>query len=240
ENALIVSDFHGFWSHAEPVKGSRYLVMAAGGSNDVAVLMQESAITGLVDAAVAVDVKAAVAAEKQFAGALRPQVDPAARRDAALGLLKLTYEKRSGYGGCYGRYLWARVAPVYAVDEAALLPAVLETVQARDANRDLREALIYGVYDEIVSLGPTPQRSLGLIRPLLGLAPQPEAAPMMDRLLQVPIWNLLYRPGVAPPSPATVIPDAAARAEIAAVVSRYKSERARRIARWLTPEEPPQ
>ena len=238
ENALTVSDFHGFWSHALPVKGARYLVMAEGAGNDPALLMQEASIKALVDAGLATDVKAAIVAEHQFGAALLPQADPVGRRVAALGLLKLAQEKRSAYGGLFGRYLWARIAPVYALNEGVLTSPTLEIVQAKDATRDLREALIYGLYDETLSLGTTPERTLGLLRPRVGLTLQPEAVPLLDRLLQVPIYNLVFQPGMAPVSPASVMPDAASRVAAAAVVARYKSERARRVAQWLAGEAP--
>src|SRR5262245_15832767 len=57
ENALVVSEYHGFWSHADVVVGGRYLVVAAGDGDDPAALMQEPDIKALLDAALAADVE---------------------------------------------------------------------------------------------------------------------------------------------------------------------------------------
>ncbi|HMC10394.1 MAG TPA: hypothetical protein VKH44_03855 [Pirellulaceae bacterium] len=238
EDKFTVSDFHGFWSHTELKTGTKYLVLAEGQSEDLAVLMQEPAIKAVLDGALASDVKAATAAEQQFGPSLTGN-DAARRRDAALQMLALAKEQRAKLHGLFGRYLWARVGPVYRDALDALLPPALEIVQARDATLQLREALIYGLYDTFLSIAPMPPKSLELLRPLLGLLTQPEAAPLGDRLIQVPIYNLIFRPGKTPPSAASVLPDPAARTRILDALGTHKSAKAAEVRSWLAGEPQP-
>ena len=239
EDELTVSDYHGFWSHTELKAGSKYLVLAEGDSDNIAVLMQEPAIKAVLDGALAADVKAAAAAEEKFGAILHGGNQAGSRRDAALQMLALASEKRGELRGLFGRYLWARIAPVYRESFDALLPPALQIVQARDATAQLREALIYGLYDLFLSVAPTPPKSFELLRPLLGLVPQAEAAPLADRLIQVPIYNLIFRPGMTPPAPATVLPDAAARARILGALGTFKSQKSKQVRSWLAGEAQP-
>jgi hypothetical protein len=229
ENALMTSDYHGFWSHEEPKQGARYLVIAQGTGDAPAALLQEPAIRALLDAALAADVEAARAAEAKLGHA----PSDAARRKGARDLLDLARDQRSARRGLFGRYIWARVAPIYPGAEDTLLPAALAALQPKDATIELRDALIYGLYDAVLALGPTPERAVKLARPLLGLLLQPEAAPLLDRMLQVPIYNLVFRPGAAPLPVATVVPDPADRARMKAIADGFRSQRAHEIRDWL-------
>jgi hypothetical protein len=233
ESALVVSDYHGFWSHNEPRLVSRYLVISGGAGRNPVVLMEEPNITALLDGSLAADVHAAIEAEQQFGATGGPQADAPRLRQRALALLQFAFDHRRNARGLFGRYVWARVAPLYSGDENALRTSALAIVEVPDATLELRDAVIDGLYRAVLSLGPTPERSAMLLRPLLGLTLQAEAAPLMDRLLQGPIYNLVFRPTGPHLRAAEVVPDAAERARMATKVAGYRPQRARDIRLWL-------
>jgi hypothetical protein len=229
ENALDESDYRGFWSHGETKPGERYLVMAKRpDSKDPAVIMQEPSIQSLSPVALVADVKAALAAEQQFGPAFN---DPVA-------LLTALHEKRAGTRGSFARYVWARVAPKFAANEDAVRGAALWVIRAKDAHVEIRESLVGSLFEATLALDPTPERTLALLKPYLALLRQPDAAPLHDRLVQVPIHNLIFREGQAPPAVEAVVPDAAARAAMQATVSRFNSDRAKAVAAWLAGKNP--
>ncbi len=233
EDALTVSDFHGFWSHQELQKGSRYLVLSNGTTDNVAVHMKEPAITAMLAAEAASDVKLALAAEQRFQPALRPTEPLTRQQSAAVDLLKFAKEKCETSAGLFGRYVWSRVAPIYPSAEPSLLPLTLNLVEARNATVELREALLYGLYNEVGELTPLRERNIQLIRALLGLMLQPEAAALQDRLLQVPLYNLICGEGSNVPPAATVVPDASQRTRLKQAIAGFSSERAQEIGAWL-------
>lgn len=233
EDALTVSDFHGFWSHMEPEKGSRYLVLSKATNDNVAMLMQEPAIAGLSDTALSADVKLALTAEQRFAPALRPSQTPAQRQAAAVELLKFTSEKRADCRALFARYMWERVAPIYPDAENPIFTTMLSLIEAKDAKVELREALLYGIYDEVSKHPVTEEHRLQLVRSFLHLMLQPEAAPLHDRLLQVPLHDLLFEDGNKTLSAATVFPDVAERSKLKHAVDGFHSQKAKEIGSWL-------
>jgi hypothetical protein len=129
--------------------------------------------------------------------------------------------------------VWARLAPIFPLAEDDFIKLIFEIAQSDDATIELREALVSGLYDEVMSLGPTPQRSQTVLRPLFRLVLQPKAAPLFDRLLQVPIYSLLFRPGVPPSSAQIIIPDANDRERVKGVIAGFTPPRAKEILAWL-------
>jgi hypothetical protein len=236
ESALMVSDYHGFWSHTDVEKGASYLVAADGGGGGLQELLREPSIQALYPAALAADVRLAITAERQFGSTLRSAAGGGDRLTAARGLLKFTHERRTAVHELFSQYMWVRISPVYRVAEESIEPAVLEMIETSDSAIPLREALVYGAYDEVLSLGPTPPRSGRLLRALLELLLQPQASAMFDRMLQAPIYNLAFQPG-RPPLPAgDVITSAADRNRMAAVAAGLPSARAKAVAAWLAGE----
>jgi hypothetical protein len=97
----------------------------------------------------------------------------------------------------------------------------------------MRESLLYALYEEILMLELTPERSITVISSLFGLLLQPEAAPLFDRLIQVPIYNLLFRPETPPQSVLDIIPDASDREQMGEIIAGFTSPRAKEILTWL-------
>lgn len=233
ENALTVSDYHGFWSHNEPRQGQHYLVVSNGSGEDPAPLLEEPAIQDLADARLANDVRLADAAEERWGSALRPETPAHQRRRAAAELLQYAYENRAAAQRLFAGYVWARVRHVYATAPEALSTQVFAIVSAADASIPLRQALINGSYEELIARRPAPEDVRKMLRVLLGLLQQKEAAPLFDRLLQSQIYNLLFQFGGAEARPADVVPDAADRAHMIAVIGRFTSQRAGEVRKWL-------
>jgi len=233
EGDLFVSDYHGFWSHTELESGAHYLVLARGTGDDPTTIMQEPAIQSLMDASAALDVKGAINAERRFGSKIHAEDDQARRCALGQQLLRVAYDERGARRGLFGRYVWARIKPIFPSAEDDFIQAVFEVVRADDTTIELREALVYGLYEEVLSLGPTPQRSLNFLRPLFALLLQPKAAPLFDRLLQVPIYNLLFRPGAVPAAAETIIPNANDRKQVRGVIAEFSSSRAQEVLAWL-------
>ena len=231
ENALTVSDYHGFWSHTEVEQGKRYLVASKGTARDLPALLQEPAIQALFDAALESDVKLVMTAEQRFGATIRGSAN-GRRVTAAQGLLKFAQENRTTERQLFSQYLWDRVSPAFHEAEEMVEPAVVALINAPDASIPLREALIYGVYDAVLSPEPSPAQ-VRFLRTLLELLLQPQASVMFDRMLQAPIYNLALPPERSPAVASDVIANAADRAKMAAVAARYPSGHAKAVAAWL-------
>jgi hypothetical protein len=230
ESALETSDYHGFWSHQEIQKGERYLVLASGPAS-APTLLREPAIQALHPEALVADVRAAMSAEHGLEDARRRSAAPA---EALRKLLDQTYAERARLRGLYGRYAWARTEPSYAGVENELFPEIVKVVSARDATVELRQALIEGLYQFVSATDPSEERALRLARPLLGLLLQPEAAPLVERLAQVEIYNLVFHGGSALAPAHAVVADPAERAAMRSALAVYPSERASQISSWLS------
>jgi hypothetical protein len=238
ENASAISDYHGFWSHIDIEKGTKWLVISRGEGSDPASLMREPAIMAIMDASYAVDVAGAITAEERFGASFKPGADFPQRRMAAVGLLRLARDKESEYRGLFGRYVWARCAPIYAEVEKAISVSALQVIAAKEANPELRQAFIAGMYDQVLSLGPTRDRRIELGGALLRLLEQPEAATLVDWLAQVPIYNLVLGPEAPVMEPTQFVSDPAARGRIAHVLAGLHSQRAKQLQAWLESKNP--
>lgn len=233
EPGMMVSDFHGFWSHQTPVAGASHLLVAQGASSDLAQLVQEPAISALVDPGLAADADGATALDRQYAAALQPGLPPAGRAAAGVQLLRQVNDHRSRCHGLLGRYVLARIEPLFALNEQAFTNALLFIALQSDTDPSLRESLVYGAYAEMLQLGLTAERRRLLLRPLFELLLVPTAAPMIDRLLQVPIHNLLFEPEPAPLRVDEVLADASLRARLETVIGGQTGEKARKVGAWV-------
>ena len=230
ENALTVSDYHGFWSHAEIEQGRKYLVASNARNGDLPALLKEPSIKSLLNAALEQDVRLTITAEQRFGGALRKENGQ--RTAAARSLLQFANERRATVGPLFSQYVWERIAPVYEEGEESLEHSVIAIIEAPDSTLPLREALAYGVYNAVVSPEPS-QQQVRLLKALLELLLKPEAAPMFDRTLQVAIYNLAFRNDRPTRPAAEVIVSDAERAKMAAVATQFSSARAKAVAGWL-------
>lgn len=233
EDELTISDYHGFWSHHDPLPGAKNVVLASGTGTDPVALMQEPAIRALLDPRAEVDIRTSGEAEQKFGADLRHATTPILRERIAAGLLTFTQERRGACHGLFGRYIWARIGPVFPGTQDELLAPALDLVQAEDTTIELREVFVYGLYAAVSALPPDRERSTKLIHAFLNLLLRPEAASLHDRLLQVPLFNLLFRTPSLTPSATVIIPDPAERARLIAVAIQFKSERASKVGAWL-------
>jgi len=149
-------------------------------------------------------------------------------------VLDQAYSGRTRLRGLYGRYVWARTEPLYGGAEAQLFPEVVKVVAARDATLELRQALIEGLYQFASTVDPSEQRALKLAEPLLALLLQPEAAPLVERLAQVQLYNLIFHDGHALAPAHTLVADSSERAAMRAALAKHPSERASEISTWLS------
>jgi hypothetical protein len=237
ENALMVSDYHGFWSHAEVAAGQERLVIAGGSGGDPAALMLEPSIRDLPDGALAGDVVAALALERSQAGDLAE--GGAKAEAAALVDLSEVDRERARCHGLLGRYLWVRLDPVYAAHEMAIRSAALDIALAADTTPELRAAMVEGLFAATSALPPEPARRAALAGPLFRLLQLPANAISRDRLVQVVLFALVFGQGAQagqgnePISAAATIPDEAERSQVIAVLSAMSGERPSALAAWL-------
>ncbi len=226
EDALSVSDFYGFWSHRRDVTApSSFLAIASGSTGDPAVLLSEPAIVDLLPLTLVSDVKLAIETEQRLG--------PIDSLGKVTEMFKVLYAHRQDAQGLFARYAWERLAPMYASAEDPYLTAILRIVRSADASLPLRQTLLNGLYTEAQQMGLTPERCRKLLPPFLQILLQEDAAPMLDRFLQVQIYNLVFRPGLAAPNSAEILADAAERSRIAEVAGRYRNSRAQQIQAWL-------
>jgi len=233
ENELFVNDYHGFWSHAEVEAGAQYLVLSRGAGDDPETIMREPSIQALMDAGYATDVAEAQADEKQFGSLIRTEEDPKRRCDFARQLLRRAYDERVTCRGPFGRYVWARVAPVFNYADEDFMKDIFRVVRADDATLELRESLLYGLYEGVLSLGSTRERTESFLRQALQLLLEPNAAPIYDRLIQVPLYNLVFRPDAAPIPSEEIVPDSRERDQMRSIVSGFTSPKAQELVGWF-------
>jgi len=237
EDALTVSDWHGFWSQTELHVGESRIALAESPGSNPAELLLEPAIRELADATLGVDFTAAAQLESQYARKLR--ADDAAAGSAALALLKQVADGRARYGGALGRYVWARIAPIYASNEATLQPAVLGIALAADTTSGLRLAMVMGLDQQLLNHESTPAQHAQLLGSLLRLLLLPQARPMREWLVQTVLPGQVFGEHGATVAAARIVPDAAERRRLTAAISAMPEQRAQDLVRWLeTPTAP--
>jgi hypothetical protein len=227
EDALTVSDFHGFWSHAEIEAGKKYIVFSNGVSTDPAALLDDANMLDLrpADAPLITDIAMAVDMERRLV--------PVDTREKLVEVMKMMYNEREHATGLFGRYVCDRVSRHFESMEDAMQTGFMRVVTASGTTETLREALVDCLYDESAEQDLTEDRAIALLRRFLSWAQQPEAAPMLDRMLQVHLYNLIFRPGEAPLPVGKVVPDAEERSRLEQVFAAYPSARAKEIVAWL-------
>lgn len=231
EPGMRVSDYHGFWSHQNPNDCAGYLLLATARSNDIQVLLQDPAIQGWLPAELAADADAATELEHQHAPT------QAADASAAQQLLRQVQDHRQTWHGLLGRYVLARLASQLRQNEPTVASALILIAQQYDTEPTLRDALVNGVYDNATQLGVDARRRQQLARSLFELLLLPASQAMVDRLVQVQLYNLLLRPGQTPPRPAAVVPDSAVRGRIDALLANLPGDRAHALRAWLREDD---
>ena len=228
EGALTVSDFHGFWSHQEPVAAAQYLVFSNGDSGDPALLMADAHMADLLPATAQLVEQIVLAID------IERRLVPVDSRAKAVEMLNAIYRQRAVADGLLGRYVCARLHPLFEQHEDAMQTAVMRVVGAEGTTDGLRETLVECLYDESAEQDVTEERAARLLRKLLPWAGRKEAAPMLERMLQVHLYNLIfYRPGAAPLPVARVLPQAAERSALVQAFAAHPSPRQAEIVAWL-------
>lgn len=227
EPGMRVSDYHGFWSHQSPNDCVAYVLLATARGNDLQSLLQEPAIQGWLPAELVADADVATKLEQQY--------PPSQAADASVAqqLLRQVQDHRQAWHGLLGRYVLARLASQLRQNEPTVASALILIAQQSDTEPTLRDALVNGVYDNATQLGVDAGRQQQLARSLFELLLLPAGQAMIDRLVQVQLYNLLLRPGQTPPRPAAVVPDSAVRGRIDALLANLPDDRARALRAWL-------
>lgn len=231
ESEFIRSDYYGLWSHIEPAAGTRYLVVANGTATSPAELMQEEYCEQLLDEELSTDVRAAVEAEEKYINAI--QKNGEVETEAARMLLKLAFEYRNQRKDVFARYIWARVRPTFVEDQKSLLPETLEIIAARDGTIELRGSFISDLYATVLFVKPSSDVSREVLRTFFAVLLQEESAPLHYRLVEVQIYNLVFRPEKKPFAVESILPDSAERERVKAVITKFHTDRAREIIAWL-------
>ena len=227
ENALTVSDYHGFWSHQEIETGKQYVLFSNGTSNDPATLMADSDMVEIRLASPALGIEIALAVD------VERRLVPVDSKEKIVEIIKTLFNNRERVTGVLGRYAAARLASHYAAFEDAMQAGIMRVVTAEGTTDDLRLALVEFLYDESAEQDLSEQQAIKLLRRLLSWAGQPEAAPMLDRMLQVHLYNLIFRVDHPPLARDKVAPDAAERSSLAKIFAAHPSQRSTEIIAWL-------
>jgi hypothetical protein len=232
ESEFFVTDYHGIWSHLEPDVHIRYIVVASTELTSPALLMQEGSLQKLLDISYESDVRLGLEAEQIYQTKLA-EAKENSLLIAAGALLKLTQDNQTTAKDVFGRYLWARVGTVFLDTPQRLLPDLLQLILAEDATIELRRSLVQDLYAAILLLEP----NLDILRAVLGaffaLLRQESARPLYDTLVDAQIYNLVFEEGKPRFGARMVIPNSSERNALKAIVSRFGSDRAQRLAGWL-------
>lgn len=235
ESAFEVSDYHGLWSHVEPVPavGVRYLVIARAELTSPAELMQEGPCQRLLDVGSASDVELALGAEKRYDKVLAEKGKEYPELDAARALLKFAADERVQAKDLFADYFWARVEPVFLQKAEDLLPHVLGLIMAADATIGLRRSLLYNLYQAVLLLEPAPDLVATMIKALFSLLIQEEASQLHSLLIEVQLYNLIFRQEQPQFDVAMILPNQADRDQILTVLSGFDSDRSQALMAWL-------
>jgi hypothetical protein len=93
-----------------------------------------------------------------------------------------------------GKTAAARLARQYLPLEEPMQEGIMRGVMAEGTTDSLREALVRLQYDASAEEEATEERAIKLLRRFLSWAEQPQAAPMLHAMLQVHLYNLVFRP----------------------------------------------
>ncbi len=228
----------GIWSALEPEAGTRYLVVANGLPTSKAQdLLAERALVRIADAAAAAEVHLAKEGELVFRSALS---DPAhAGKDAEIAasraLLDLASNDIARAGDLFGRYLLARITPSFVRSPERPVAPLVALLVAPGASFGLR-AEISALLDQVaVELGADPVFLQTVASGYFQLLVDPGAQRLHHRLVQVSLYLLIFPKddGNARAPSATVIPDAAARAQFKAALAAFPGDRAAKLSTWL-------
>ncbi|MBL8173702.1 MAG: hypothetical protein JNK48_03480 [Bryobacterales bacterium] len=227
EDALTVSDFHGFWSHRDLEAPRSYLAFSNAPGNNPAAWMADEAMLDLIPAtdATAAEIALALDVERRLA--------PVDSRDKVIELLKTLFAHREKTTGLFARYACARLAPQYEAFEEGMQTGIMRVVTAAGATGPLRETLVEFLYDQSAEQELTEDKAVKLAQRFIAWARQPEASPMLDRLIDVHLYNLIFRPDEPALPVAKVLPDAAERAALAAIFAKEPSPRCTEVISWL-------
>jgi len=227
EDPLTISDYHGFWSHRE-LRAGRYIVFSNGDGRDPAALLDDTLMLDLRPDAPPLpgEISLAIDVERRVAklGAKESDVE-------VLQALQNTHATSTD---TFGRYACARVSPPRRSMTDSVQEELMQVVSSPGTTESLRGALVACVYDASAE-DPSERRTIKVTRRFLTWAQQPEAEPMLDQMLQIYLYNLIFRPGEAPLLLRKVGVRAEERALLTKIFSNHPSERATEIIRWLNP-----
>ncbi|MBS1826007.1 MAG: hypothetical protein JST93_11845 [Acidobacteria bacterium] len=228
EDALTISDFHGFWSHREVEVGRQYIAFSNGAGNDPAAWMEDSVMVELAPAtpATAAEIALAVDVERRFA--------PVNSREKAVEVLKTLFANRDTVSGLFGRYACARLSTQYEAYEDPLQAGLMRVVMTDGSTESLRESLIEYLYDESAEHEPSQDKAIKLAQRFIAWARQPEAATMLDRLIDVHLYNLIFPPDEPALPVGKVVPASVDRTALQKIFASHLSPRSSELIAWLT------
>lgn len=233
ETGLVVSDYHGLWSHFEPQRAGHYLVVAEGAQQDPAVLLQEPQCKMLLDAGRALDVQLAIKVEKFLNDNPLAAADEDGQIERLSALLRFAQQQGTVGQELFANYLWARIQPIMAAFPRRAMALIAPFIETSEMDIRFHQAFIDTVYKGILDLDSPLEARRPLLSSVLRVLLQPSAKPMRSSLVDVYAFNLIFRPGVAPP-PASQLLDARVPVEQAAkVAGEVSPDRGKQVAAWL-------
>src|SRR4030095_8117540 len=149
-------------------------------------------------------------------------------------LIKFTFDRRTVTKDVLARYLWDYVEPVFIQAPEELLPDILSLITAPDATVELRGSLIADLYQCILLLEPNSELSGGVIRAFFSLLFQPSAKALHHSLLDVQLYNLIFRDEQPRFTAASIFPNPAVRERLRVTSRQFDSDRAEEILNWLS------
>jgi hypothetical protein len=233
ENEYMVSDYHGLWSHFEPQVGQILLIVAEAQTTSPAALMQEGICKRILDAEYASDIRVDLEAEHLFRESLTEANQDNPELTAVEALLKFTFERRATTRDLMARYMWDYVEPVFLREPDKVLPFILPLILAEDATVDLRMELVSDLYDAVLRLEADPDISRQVIVAFFSLLFQQSASRFYDSLVEVQLYNLIFRNDEPQFRVATLFPNPADRARLKTRLEQFDSDQAEELMDWL-------
>lgn len=236
ESEFVVSDYHGIWSHESPEPKTRYLVVAEGQTRAPAALLTEETVKRLLPGDRAGDLPLAIAAEAAFVAGKKSGTGDAAELAAARALLEHADDVRAKAQDVYGRYLVARLRPVFLSSNDRPVTPLLDLVTDDDATLPLRTELSDGLYELTLALEPNPDLSRKVVRGLLTLLLDDAAKSLRPRLVNAQLHSLVFDPEDHPKLRGDdVVKSASEREKLTKILGEVRSDRANKLAAWLAP-----
>lgn len=239
EDAMMVTDYHGLWSHVkpEPAAGVRYLAFSKVDTDapaGAASLLQQGTCQVLLAPDRAADVVASRLGEKAYRTAQGAATGkPDAELQATRALLAFADARSADAQEPFSRYVFARALPSLLAGGAR--DELLALLTKPSASPALKFELLVGLDRVMPELGRDLDFARKAGRAMVAVLLDPGARLTHSRIASVSLFLVVFPDEKNPRfTAADLVPDADDRAELQAVLASQPSPRAKQLLSWLS------